>query len=390
MKKRATRTRISRRPRSRTGISTGDLNTAAAAAGSAVIPLVHRVVFTALFLFMFALIGMLASGYLTAIIFAGILAGSFHPLLRRMIENWGWPRKWAAPVLCLVIVLSVFLPCVYILVRLTQEVVSVYRLVQSPETEKLLREALFGGGTVSDIGREVFQFIFPDRPYNVEGVQSMVFDFAKRLSGSALSLVNSIVGNMLNFGFQFLIMVLLIYGFFLYGPDLRRFLSQLSPLPSDDEALILRKFNEMNYVTLVCNGIGGIIQGVLAGVAFGIAGVASPLLWSVVMIVMAFIPLVGISFVYVPATLYLLAVGKVWTAISLFVWCSAVAFLTENWFKPMFMGNRVQINSLLVLFSIVGGMTAFGMAGIFYGPLIVFIFLTTADLYNRKYAGREG
>lgn len=347
----------------------------------------HRVIFAALFLFMFALLGMLAWSYLTAIIFAGILAGAFHPLLKRMVERWGWSRAQAAPVLCLVIVLSVFLPCIYILVRLAQEVVQVYREIQSPETEKLLREVFFGPGYFATLAKEGFEFLFPDQPYNISGVQTMLLGLAKRLTGSAIGMVNSIVGNMLNFAFQFLIMILLIYSFFRYGPQLREFLLELSPLPEEDEELILSRFNEMNYVTLVCNGLGGIIQGVLGGIAFAVVGIGSPLLWTTVMIVLAFIPLLGISVIYVPACIYLLVLGKYASAIILFVWCTLVAFLTENWFKPMFMGNRVRISSLLVLFSIVGGMTAFGMAGIFYGPLIVFIFLTTADLYHRKYSG---
>jgi predicted PurR-regulated permease PerM len=49
------------------------------------------------------------------------------------------------------------------------------------------------------------------------------------------------------------------------------------------------------------------------------------------------------------------------------------------------MGKQVEINSFLVFFSIIGGMSVFGMAGIFYGPLIVSLFLTVSKIYSQKY-----
>ena len=62
-----------------------------------------------------------------------------------------------------------------------------------------------------------------------------------------------------------------------------------------------------------------------------------------------------------------------------------VALLVENWFKPLFIGQRIKINSLFVLFCIIGGMSYFGIAGIFYGPLAGTVFLTLVQLYQEKY-----
>lgn len=348
--------------------------------------LAHRVAFSGFFLLMALLVGMLAWPHLTAIIFAGILAGTFHPLLRYLVERRGWLRTRAANIICLLIIVVVFLPASYILVRLTHEIAAVYRLAQAPETTQMLRELLFGEGRLALAAERIFNFFLPDQPYNALSVQAMFLDAAKRLSGLSLALLNAMVGNLFEFFFQFVVMLLLVYGLLVYGPDLRHFLSELSPLPATDMEIILDRFNEMNYVTLVCNFLGGIIQGGLAGLCFALAGIPSSLLWTVVMVVLAFIPLIGISVVYIPAALYLLAIGQAGAAAGVFVWCTAVALVTENWFKPIFMGERVRLNSLLILLSILGGMSAFGMAGIFYGPLIVLLFLTAADFFRRAYS----
>ena len=181
-------------------------------------------------------------------------------------------------------------------------------------------------------------------------------------------------------------MILVIYALLAEGIPLKEFLLRLSPLPDDQEELIIEKFNQMNFVTLVCNGLGGLIQGVLAGIGFWIAGLNLVVLWTTIMMILAFIPLLGISIIYIPACIYLAIIGKTFEGIALFIYCSLLAFFTENWFKPIFIGKRIQIHSLFVLFSIIGGMTVFGLGGIFYGPVIAILFLTTVELYHKFYS----
>ena len=71
-------------------------------------------------------------------------------------------------------------------------------------------------------------------------------------------------------------MLLVIFGLFSEGKTLKSFVFRLSPLPDSWEQLIVDKFNQMNYVTLVCNGIGGVLQGGLAIIGFALAGIGSP------------------------------------------------------------------------------------------------------------------
>lgn len=345
-----------------------------------------RIIFFGLFLLLFFLIGLMVRPFLSSIIFAGIVAGAFYPLLEFSIERLKWNRALSAMLVCLVILMLVFLPAMYILVRLAREVLDLIRQIQSPQTAVLLKEVLFGEGYIAELAKTIYAFLFPDTAYTPTGLQALLLGGIKKMGGSIISHLNELLGNTLNFIFQFLIMLLVIFSFFLEGPRLKKFLLELSPLPDQDEELLIRKFNEMNFTTLITNAIGGVLQGGLAGIGFAIAGIGSPLMWTTIMIILAFIPLLGISIIFVPVCLYLLVTGHILAAILLFIYCSMIALATENWFKPLFMGNRVQLNSILVFFSIIGGMSAFGMGGIFYGPLIVTIFLTVANLYLEKYA----
>lgn len=339
--------------------------------------------FVVLFLAIFALIIYMAWPFITSIIFALILAGSFYPVMRYLVDRRGWGRTTSALTVSAIIILAVFLPVVYIVVRLAQEVGYAYKDLSAVVTTDTMEDFFFGNGYGAVIGRQIFDFL--NLEYNRGEIQRIVLDFAGSMTNWAYERISGFISNVLYLMLDVIVMLAVIFGILQQAPTLRDFLFRLSPLPEEDERLIINRFNQMNYVTLVCNGVGGILQGVLAGVAFWLLGFKAVLLWTVIMSVLAFIPLVGISFVYVPASIYLLVTGNYLAAAGLFVYCSLVSVVTENWFKPIFMGNQVSINSLLVFLSIIGGMAVFGTAGIFYGPLIIIIFLTFVELYHKRY-----
>ncbi|MCB1309526.1 MAG: AI-2E family transporter [Leptospiraceae bacterium] len=341
--------------------------------------------FGILFLSLAALIVYMAWPYITAVVFGLIVAGAFYPLMAFFADRLGWNRGISAALVMLIILFVVLLPVAYMIVQLIREVKVAVDSISANLTQDEIKEFLFGDASwFADLGRELFHYF--DEEYSLQNIQAMVVEKLTGLSSIAVNSLQAIVSNVFSFLFQFVIMLIVIYTIFLKGPRLKEFLLELSPLPREDEELLIDRFNQMNYVTLICNGLGGLIQGVLAGIGFYFAGVTSILLWTVMMTLLAFIPLVGISFVYVPVCIYKFIIGDYWTGAILFIWCTIVALVVENWFKPIFMGNRVQINSMLVFLSIIGGMTVFNAAGIFYGPLIVIIFLTFVQLYHERYA----
>lgn len=360
-----------------------DPNNEIAATRNELLQRLANVWFVVLFLVIFGLIMLMAWPFISSIIFALILAGSFYPLMRYLVDHRKWSRTKGAIAVAAIIVLAVFLPVVYIVVRLAQEVGYAYKDLSTVITTDTMEDFFFGSGYGAVIGRQIFDFL--NLEYNRGEIQRIVLDFAGTMTNWAYERISGFISNLLYLFLDVVVMLVVIFGILQQAPRLRDFMFKLSPLPEEDERLIINRFNQMNYVTLVCNGIGGILQGILAGIAFWVLGFKAVLLWTVIMSVLAFIPLVGISFVYVPASIFLLVTGNYWAGTALFVYCSLVSVVTENWFKPIFMGNQVSINSLLVFLSIIGGMAVFGTAGIFYGPLIIIIFLTFVELYHKRY-----
>ncbi|NQU66133.1 MAG: AI-2E family transporter [SAR324 cluster bacterium] len=342
-----------------------------------------NVVFILIYALLLFLIGYLAWPFVTPIIFAGIIAGTLTPLMYYIQQKFKVSHKWAAIIVCLIIVIALILPSIYLVVQLSKEAFGLYQFLKENFTETNITAFLFKGSFFPDMMKELFSLA--NMEYNVVTIQNIVLEAAKNVSSTLFNMLNQWVSNIFSFIFQFLIMLLVIYEILLKGPTIKQFMLDMSPLGDEEEELVLEKFNQMNFVILVGNGSGGLIQGILAGAGFWVAGFESVLLWSTAMVFFAFIPLVGISIIYVPASIYLFAIGKTAGAVVLFIYCAVISLAVDNWFKPRFVGNRVQINPTLVFLSIIGGLSVFGLAGIFYGPLIVSIFLTFVNLYHKKF-----
>ena len=104
--------------------------------------------------------------------------------------------------------------------------------------------------------------------------------------------------------------------------------------------------------------------------------------------IFAFLPLIGIGIVTVPSTIYLIATEKYWTAAIFFGFCSTMSLLVENVLKTKLIGDQMKMHNLLIFLSILGGIGTFGIIGILYGPLLVMLFLTFVELYQRNYKHR--
>ena len=342
--------------------------------------------FATVLIFLIYLLWLMIRPFVGAFIFAAIITGAIFPAYKYLLNKTGLTRQLAAIVMCFLVVVVIFFPLVYLSFALSKEALMLYQDLTGGIDSQTLRHVFIENRYVDHAMKNLSSLlgteVNPDRLINEIINQIRIF------SRIVFVTINDIFENIIRFLLNFIIMIMVIYALLAEGISLKEFFLKLSPLPSDQEELIIEKFNQMNYVTLICNGLGGLIQGILAGIGFWMAGIKLIFLWTTIMILLAFIPLLGISMVYIPACIYLLCMGKFAAGIALFIYCSLVAFVTENWFKPIFIGNRIQINSLFVLFTIIGGMTVFGFGGIFYGPIIAVLFLTMVELYHKFYVSR--
>ncbi len=115
-------------------------------------------------------------------------------------------------------------------------------------------------------------------------------------------------------------------------------------------------------------------QGTLAGLGYWFAGIGSPALWGAVTALVSLIPFAG-PLVWIALTLGLLAQGETGTAIGLALWCALVVSSVDNLVRPLAISGPTRIPFLLVFLSVLGGINAFGLIGLFVGPVLLAVSL---------------
>jgi predicted PurR-regulated permease PerM len=116
-----------------------------------------------------------------------------------------------------------------------------------------------------------------------------------------------------------------------------------------------------------------------------VVGLPSPVLWGTVMAIAAFVPVAGVSIVVIPAGIYLMLDGRTADGLIFMAVCLTLALVLENVLKTKLMGVGVHVHAVLIFLGVLGGLAAFGVLGLLYGPLIVALFLTLTELYMTHY-----
>jgi predicted PurR-regulated permease PerM len=154
------------------------------------------------------------------------------------------------------------------------------------------------------------------------------------------------------------------------------------PMNDHDERRMLERFTSVTRAMIKGTLLIGLLQGTLAGLAFGVAGVGNAVFWGIVMAVLSIVPGIGSAVVWVPASIILIVQGHVVAGVGLMLFCGLVVGSVDNVLRPMLVGKDVNMHELMIFFGTLGGLFMFGMAGLLIGPLVASLFLTIWDIYG--------
>lgn len=335
------------------------------------------------FLLSILLVGWLFWPFGSTIVMAAVVTGMFYVLYERL--NRKLTPVLSSLITCLVVFLVVLLPIVVFIGILTQEAYDLYLMGRTAQISTQVQKVLESSRFVATVN----QFLdLVGVQLTAEEIKNAFSEMGKTVGLFLYRQTQATAQNILSFFINIFIMLLICYYLFIDGKRLMAFLMELSPLPRDQEEQLVKKFQDMAGAILIGNGLCGVIQGVLGGAVFALFGLQSPLLWGVVMGLLAFLPIVGIGVVFLPATIILFVNGRIAAGIFFILFYTFITICIEYLFKPRIVGHRVQMHTLLVFLSIIGGLNLFGILGIVYGPLVMTAFLTLTDIYHRNYEMR--
>jgi len=143
-----------------------------------------------------------------------------------------------------------------------------------------------------------------------------------------------------------------------------------------------------NTVRGVVYGILGtaVVQGILTAFGLWISGVPRPALLGVVAGGLSVLP-IGAPVVWIPAGLWLLASGRTFWGVALLVYGVVAVSGADTVIRPFFISRGAQLPFLLTMLGVLGGALAFGLLGIFVGPVLLGVGFA---LLNEWAAGPDG
>ena len=218
-----------------------------------------------------------------------------------------------------------------------------------------------------------------EQQVNLSGqLESMAGEVGKRVSEFAAGSV-----------WVFVQLVLTLFVLFYLFRDRRKALGTLRslvPLSEKETDKVFIRVADTIHATIFGTLTVAVVQGALGGLMFWWLGLPAPILWGAVMALLAVVPVLGAFVVWLPAAIFLAASAEWGKAAILVLWGTVVVGLIDNLLYPMLVGKRLRLHTVPVFFAIVGGLAAFGAAGVILGPVILALTDAILEIWRRRTA----
>lgn len=333
--------------------------------------LINRVVEYTFFFGLLVLVGYLVwqliSPFMSALALSAFIVTICYPMYERILKRV--PRQntsVAALLTTILVLLIVILPLLLITRSLVNEAVDVYRIVNTGQVG--LSDSLSGFESSASL--------------LIPGFELNTTEYVKQTTSWLASNVGAIFAGTASTVFLFFISMIGSFYFFRDGKYFTKQLIRISPLPDNEDEIILKRL--ANAVRSVATGtiLVALIQGILTAFGLWLFGFERSVLWGTVASFGALIPGIGTSIVFIPAISFLAISGAYFKAMGVFLWAVLAVGLIDNLLGPYLMSRGNPMHPFMILLSVLGGIALFGPIGFIVGPVLLSLFIVLLELYS--------
>lgn len=317
--------------------------------------------------------------FLPGIAWAVVLTVVLRPIYLRLM-GWFGGRHWAAAGLVTVLVAAlVVVPMTVALVQLAEGLVDGYQWIDE--------RVQTGGPILPDF--ETIPAVGPalawlrDRfDLDALDLRGMIISAVNTAGSSVAKGAGQFATNVLG---TFLTAAVLLVSLFLMlrrGPELVQELRRLLPLKERDKDEALALLEGVTRSIFLGVFTTAFAQGVLGGIGFAMLGLGHPIMFGAAMMFCALFP-GGTALVWAPGAVWLWVGGSPLKAVLLLVWGILVVSSADNFLRPLLIGRGTKIPTTLILVGTIGGVAAWGLLGLFLGPLVITVFQFLLEVARR-------
>lgn len=328
---------------------------------------IARIVFAVLF------IGGLIAGslwilwpFLPAVIWATMIVVASWPVLLH-VQAWMWGRRWLAVavmtcilLLVLVVPLSLAISTIVSNAHVITGWVGALGTIQLPQPPDWLQTVPLVGkraaqawGDLAILGKE---------------------DLAKKLApyaGAVVGWFATQIGTVGMMALQFLLTVVISAILYATGESaaesVRHFGKRLAG--AQGETTVVLAGNAIRGVALGVV-VTAFVQAILSGIGLAFAGVPFASILTAIIFMLA-VAQVGAGLVMLGGIVWLFWTGSIGWGLALILWTIVTGPVLHNTLRPILIKKGADLPLLLVLAGVIGGLIAFGLVGIFIGPMVL-------------------
>jgi predicted PurR-regulated permease PerM len=306
--------------------------------------------------------------FLAPITWAAILAYVSWPLYRLVRRPFGHLQN--APAFCMTVLLTcaVILPILWLSLLVSNELISAYRSVAAylAETPMILPEFIRG---IPWLGAQAQQ--------QIDHLSGEPAALGNQIAGwiqSSASEITGMVGGVGRGIAKLLIVMFTVFFFYRDGEYLHRQsrLIVTSVFGNRLDAYIVTA-GQMTRAVLFGFLTTAFAQSIIAGFGYAILGVHGSVLLGAMTGVLSVVPVLGTALVWGPLSVHLLITGHLWRGIILLLWGLLLVHPADNVLRPLLISNATHVPFIIVMFGVIGGVAAWGLVGVFVGPVVLAI-----------------
>ncbi len=324
------------------------------------------------------------SYFLVAFAWAAVVALVFFPLYRLLLVRIRRPSLAALGMTLFVFVLVTGPVATFGGVAIGQAQ-NFYALVQAKVASGEAR-AWLEGLRNNPLGRLVTHALPQDLRNSVD-LTNLGMQGAQKASELLFAEIGGIARNVFGFLVNFAFMLFMLFFFFRDGRRLYYAFRDLLPMePEHKDAIFGHLYETLSAVVQGMTVTAG-LQGILSGLAFWALDLPFALFLGLASSVASFVPVGGAALVWLPADVYFFTQGLWGRGVILLVWGTLVISMVDNVVRPLVIGSRTNLPTLFLFFGILGGLQAYGLVGVFLGPVLLATIVAFLKIYREEYAG---
>jgi predicted PurR-regulated permease PerM len=274
-------------------------------------------------------------------------------------------------------VVIILIPLIFVSFQCIKQIIDLIRLVREVfYTRPDVLTDLFGH--IVDLIRDISagQIIL-----TVDDIRWKILDLLSSSLQDMVHISSNLAWNVGSFFFSLVLIMFSLFFFYMDAPYLSHLVLHGIPIRKSYLSALVTKFMDITRHLFFGYIMVAFIQAIMGYIIFTIFHVKGALVFAVLTFICVFIPMIGGSLVWAPLGIIRIIGGDLWGGIIFLIVSGIFISILDNFLRPLFLQNRIQLHPLIIFFAILGGVTAFGFNGLILGPMVVILFLTVLDLF---------